>query len=165
MNKELKKQINKLTPEQRSLLLKKIKLELAKKDLAYFVKMMLPEFDVKDIKESLKRFDRGNRLIATFQGKSKFVTIIRPLESRVKSPENGLFIIDDEIAEQTPEQRELLRSKGGVVKYLVFGENTVEIDNPTQEQLATQWEWSSDVKFAQRWDKDDLCGKMLEEKV
>jgi hypothetical protein len=47
----------------------------------------------------------------------------------------GIFIIDDEITETT--------------------------DNPTQEQFAIQWEWSSEQIFAQRWAKDDLCGKML----
>jgi len=82
--------------------------------------------------------------------------------------------LEDKINKLTPERRELiarhakalgdfilnkeiLRSKCGVVKYPVFGENTIEIDNPTQEQLAEL----SGQNFAQRWAKDDLCGKML----
>jgi len=89
----------------------------------------------------------------------------------------GIFIIDDEIAEPTPEQKELIArharsimisrinySRGGYIEYSIFTSNAVEIDNPTQKQLAESWEWLSEQNFAQRWAKDGLCGKMLNQK-
>ena len=135
MNKELEEQIKNMTPEQRSLLSKKIKLE----DLAYFVKLIVPDFSVEFIKERLKYFDGSNGKSCTFQGRRKFITICKPLKNSVKLPRKGLFIIDDEIAEI--------------------------IDNPSQEQLAESWKWLSKQNFAQRWAKGDICGKMLDGKL